>query len=380
MWYWCYWYGSPDSLAHTQQKPSTLIPYETPSAIAHSTLATLQAKLDAGKKLKPVEEEAIKGYACLEEELRKKPEERIPHRFVEDFESLLDLPDKIDYPDEDGSHEVESGRKSCLIVRSQKTIATAKEKRKLAKTRLRNRAIDASSHETRIKRCSRGIDMVATPTKDMRPMKRCKKVVEEPTTQSSLEYKRHQSLHADKNASFRENNKTRTKLWREVKNKDDTEGWSARSIIPNSMHETIVESQKKPPEVKVDMVSCCAMVKVEGCREKPQASKMHLKKKIVGCKRVCSCLDMGQVSLEGDTKRFPSSGRKGVKCSHSDLSDVVSKRKAKFETRQRKATLPSKCMVSPGKTKELTPCQGCGRLIRLLKPRESLIAHARNAT
>ena len=376
---------------HTQQKSSTLIPYEVGvSTLAHITLATLQGKLDAGKELNAVEEHAMKGFACLEKELRKKPEERIPYTFAEVFESLLDLPDEVDYPVEDGSRDMKSGRQSPACVRAQKKIVIASGKRSVAAkmkepkliiestplvttppggldefigeaelsegdydenhgvdksiddeqdeneskydheeitsqndekdprstkespagtadkpknsrkamlenieivrrhnlrrsgkkerqyredldfemvtTRespcLRNWAIDASSHETRNKRRSRGTDKLLTAkTKDVSPKKRRKKVVEDLIAQSSLECERGQLLGAAKKALFRENNILRKELWREEKNKDDSESAvcsikQLSEFVNDGMTEVLqVAPCIEPPEGKATLSS-----------------------------------------------------------------------------------------------------------------------------
>ena len=61
----------------------------------HVLPAILQAKVDAGMKLKRGEEQAVNGYVCLEEELKKKPEDRIPQKFTEDYENILKLDDEV---------------------------------------------------------------------------------------------------------------------------------------------------------------------------------------------------------------------------------------------------------------------------------------------
>ena len=103
MWQWCYWYGSPAVEAYTQQKANSgFMSYEKAVQNNYHTLpASLQAKLDKGKKLKGSEEQTVKGFACLETELAKKPEERIPDKFTEDHENILNLDDEISLPAED---------------------------------------------------------------------------------------------------------------------------------------------------------------------------------------------------------------------------------------------------------------------------------------
>lgn len=96
MWQYCYWYGSPDGEAYTQQKLSSLVPLEKAvAAKLDKPPANYQAKLDAGKKLKGVEEQIMKAFAGLQDELNKKPEERIPIAFREDYEGVLTLADEV---------------------------------------------------------------------------------------------------------------------------------------------------------------------------------------------------------------------------------------------------------------------------------------------
>lgn len=147
MWYWCYWYGSPVGEAYTQQKVNTLMSYE--KAVAsnfHVPPPSLQAKLDAGKKLKGAEEQTMKGYTFLEEELKKKPEERIPETFFEDYQNILKLDDEVslaadeDYDIESGDLDSESDEpasdpapKKIAIAKKEKKVAVKKKKKKQPK-------------------------------------------------------------------------------------------------------------------------------------------------------------------------------------------------------------------------------------------------------
>ena len=109
----------------------------------HVLPANLQAKVDANKKLKGGEEQAVKGYACLEEELKKNPEDRIPQKFTEDYENILKLDDEVSLNADDGyngeSDELESESDSAVsapapapkkktIVREKKVVVKKKKK------------------------------------------------------------------------------------------------------------------------------------------------------------------------------------------------------------------------------------------------------------
>ena len=67
--------------------------------------ANIQAKVEAGKKLKGVEDQIMKAFAGLQDELNKKPEDRVPVAFREDYECVLDLDDEVSIAaDDDGEH------------------------------------------------------------------------------------------------------------------------------------------------------------------------------------------------------------------------------------------------------------------------------------
>jgi hypothetical protein len=132
MWFWCYWYGSPVGEEYTQQKVSTLLSYENAVlAKVHVLPDRLQKKVDAGDDLKDEEKQAAKGYACLEEELKKRPEERIPEKFTEVHESICKLRVDIgslfdDDGCQDGSDDLGSEIDSLASVPAPKKKAIAK--------------------------------------------------------------------------------------------------------------------------------------------------------------------------------------------------------------------------------------------------------------
>ena len=133
MWCWCYWYGSPVGEEYTPQKVSTLLSYENAVlANVHVLADRLEKKVDAGDELKDEEKQAIKGYACLEEELKKRPEERIPEKFTEVYDSICNVPvnegSSVDEGCQDGSDDLESESDSLAIDPAPKEKAIAREK------------------------------------------------------------------------------------------------------------------------------------------------------------------------------------------------------------------------------------------------------------
>ena len=137
MWCWCYWYGSPVGEEYTPQKVSTLLSYENAVlAKVHVLPDSLHKKGDASDELKDEEKQAVMGYACLEEELKKRPEERIPEKFTEVYESICKRPVDIgSLSDNDGCQDVSddlgSERGSPASIPAPKKKASAKARRLL---------------------------------------------------------------------------------------------------------------------------------------------------------------------------------------------------------------------------------------------------------
>ena len=117
------------------------MPYEKAVSRKLNVLpANLQTKVDTGKKLKGGEGEAVKGFACLEEELKKEPEERVPESFTEDYENILNLDDEISIPpcigfsaddssyDESDGFERDNVSLSNLSVPKQIAVSNREEK------------------------------------------------------------------------------------------------------------------------------------------------------------------------------------------------------------------------------------------------------------
>ena len=109
----------------------------------HVLPANLQAKVDAGKKLKGDEKEAVKGYACLEDELKKKPEDRIPQKCTEDHENILTLVNEISHTFDDGFSdesdelERESDASVSIPIRKEMSNANNEEQPELKRANVR---------------------------------------------------------------------------------------------------------------------------------------------------------------------------------------------------------------------------------------------------
>ena len=132
----CYFYGSPISKAYKALTRRHLLSYEKAVTIrAHVPPAYLNAKLDAGESLKDVEEHIRAGYACLENELKKKPEDRIPE-ITEDNESIHDRDDEVPIcvggGVQDERNEFERERISSLSLPTPKQITVADKEENLA--------------------------------------------------------------------------------------------------------------------------------------------------------------------------------------------------------------------------------------------------------
>lgn len=106
MWYFCYWYGSPLIGAYTYTTLQDVTLYEAAERRGiHKIDKEIVAKVEGGKKLSKVDQEVFDGFEMLEHELAKKPEERIPELFREDFEVMLDTADELSL---DGDELVQS--------------------------------------------------------------------------------------------------------------------------------------------------------------------------------------------------------------------------------------------------------------------------------
>ena len=132
----CYFYGSPISKAFKLLTRCVLVSYEKAVSIsAHVAPAYLNAKLDAGENLNDVEEHIMAGYACLEDELKKKPEDRIPE-ITDDNESIRDRDDELSLPGGGGSHdernEFERESESLLSLPTLTQIAVTDKEENLA--------------------------------------------------------------------------------------------------------------------------------------------------------------------------------------------------------------------------------------------------------
>jgi len=102
MWYYTFWYGSPLEEGYTQTKQKELVMYEEGEKRGlHHLDKKIQAKMEKGKKLSRVEEQAVQGYKELEIELKKKPSQRRPEIFQEYHDAILELDDSVSLPDEE---------------------------------------------------------------------------------------------------------------------------------------------------------------------------------------------------------------------------------------------------------------------------------------
>ena len=112
------------------QKAKDLISYEQAELKSlHIAPANLLGKRDAGGKLTRAEVQTLEAYACLAEELKKKPEERIPEKFTEVYEN--DFP--ADEVDVDRSNDMGRERDSTFrVAASKKNTITTKKKKKHA--------------------------------------------------------------------------------------------------------------------------------------------------------------------------------------------------------------------------------------------------------
>ena len=104
----CYWYGTdnPGEAYTFQQRRTIILHNEGVKKDFHLVPKTIQRKLDRNKKLTKAERELVNGLKVVEEELTKKPEDRVLVPVREFHEQMLDEGLDIEIADDDEEEQL----------------------------------------------------------------------------------------------------------------------------------------------------------------------------------------------------------------------------------------------------------------------------------